>query len=186
MWCCVFFGESHCQGCVKWWQRASCVAGVNFVTCAEKWRKLRTKHRFWGSHFWCSPGKLVSFGATKCEPLRKHRTKCSFSAFIHVSSRFSGFLVASLCLWGKLQTLSTWKVSNEVKLPFCVAGVALCVIATCFTTCQKSFCAICAIRVQGFQKMLHFSWQAQHFGDLHRHFAWQAQHLVQIRPVWKV
>ena len=23
---------------------------------------------------------------------------------------------------------------------------------------------------------LHFSWQAQHFGDLHRHFAWQAQH----------
>jgi len=23
----------------------------------------------------------------------------------------------------------------------------------------------------------HLSWQAQHFGDLHRHFAWQAQHL---------
>ena len=23
---------------------------------------------------------------------------------------------------------------------------------------------------------LHFSWQVQHFGDLHRHFAWQAQH----------
>ena len=31
---------------------------------------------------------------------------------------------------------------------------------------------------------LHFLWQAQHFGDLHRHFAWQAQHLVQIRRVW--
>ena len=24
---------------------------------------------------------------------------------------------------------------------------------------------------------LHFSWQAQHFGDLHRHFAWQVQHV---------
>jgi hypothetical protein len=23
---------------------------------------------------------------------------------------------------------------------------------------------------------LHFSWQAQHFGDLHHHFAWRAQH----------
>ena len=22
---------------------------------------------------------------------------------------------------------------------------------------------------------LHFSWQAQHFGDLHHHFAWEAQ-----------
>ena len=26
------------------------------------------------------------------------------------------------------------------------------------------------------QDELQFSWQAQHFGDLHRHFAWQAQH----------
>jgi len=23
---------------------------------------------------------------------------------------------------------------------------------------------------------LHFSWQAQHFGDFHRHFAWQVPH----------
>ena len=25
-----------------------------------------------------------------------------------------------------------------------------------------------------------FSWQAQHFGDLHRHFAWQAQHFRRV------
>ena len=25
---------------------------------------------------------------------------------------------------------------------------------------------------------LQFSWQAQHFGRVHRHFAWQAQHVV--------
>ena len=27
---------------------------------------------------------------------------------------------------------------------------------------------------------LQFSWQAQHFGDLHRHFAWQAQHFRRV------
>jgi hypothetical protein len=27
---------------------------------------------------------------------------------------------------------------------------------------------------------LHFSRQAQHFGDLHRHFAWQAQHFRRV------
>jgi len=26
------------------------------------------------------------------------------------------------------------------------------------------------------QDELQFSWQAQHFGRVHRHFAWQAQH----------
>ena len=26
----------------------------------------------------------------------------------------------------------------------------------------------------------HFSWQAHHFGDLHRHFAWQAQHFRRV------
>ena len=31
---------------------------------------------------------------------------------------------------------------------------------------------------------LHFSWQAQHLGDLHAHFAWQAQHFG--RVVWRV
>ena len=27
---------------------------------------------------------------------------------------------------------------------------------------------------------LDFSWQAQHFGDLHRHFAWQVQHFRRV------
>ena len=27
---------------------------------------------------------------------------------------------------------------------------------------------------------LQFSWQAQHFGRVHRHFAWQAQHFRRI------
>jgi len=27
---------------------------------------------------------------------------------------------------------------------------------------------------------LQFSWQAQHFGRVHRHFAWQAQHFRRV------
>ena len=30
------------------------------------------------------------------------------------------------------------------------------------------------------QDELHFSWQAQHFGRVHRHFAWQAQHFFEV------
>ena len=59
--------------------------------------------------------------------------------FLHprVLSRVSGFPVASPCLWGKLQTLSFSKVSKQVVMPFCVAGVALCDIPSCLITCRK-------------------------------------------------
>ena len=30
------------------------------------------------------------------------------------------------------------------------------------------------------QDVLHFSWQAQHFGRVHRHFSWQAQHFRRV------
>ena len=36
---------------------------------------------------------------------------------------------------------------------FCVAGVALCDIQTCFVTCRKSFCVAGAILLRRFQKM---------------------------------
>ena len=55
----------------------------------------------------------------------------------HVSSRVSGFPVASPCLWGKLQNFSFWHVSKQVVMSFCVAGVALCDIPTCLITCRK-------------------------------------------------
>ena len=59
--------------------------------------------------------------------------------FLHprVSSRVSGFPVASPCLWGKLQNFSFSKVSKQVVTSFCVAGVALCDIPTCLITCRK-------------------------------------------------
>ena len=91
----------------------------------------------------------------------------------HVSSRVAGFPVASPCLWGKLQNLSFSKVSKQVVVSFCVAGVALPDIITCLQTCRKSFCVVGAILLRSFASFsedeLHFSWQAQHFGDLRRH-----------------
>ena len=30
------------------------------------------------------------------------------------------------------------------------------------------------------ENVLQFSWQAQHFGRVHRHFSWQAQHLRRV------
>ena len=60
---------------------------------------------------------------------------------------------------------------------FRVAGVALRDIQACFVTCGKSFCVAGAILLRRFlRRRVAGSWQAQHFGDLHRHFASQAQH----------
>ena len=70
-----------------------------------------------------------------------------------VSSRVSGFPVASPCLWGKLQNLSFSKVSKQVVMSFCVAGVPLCDIPTCLITCGKSFCVEGAILLRRFHKM---------------------------------
>ena len=103
--------------------------------------------------------------------------------FPRVSSRVSGFPVASPCLWGNLQNLSFSKVSKQVVMSFCVAGAALCDIPICLITCRKSFCVAGARRntfATFSQDELQFSWQAQHFGDLCRHFVWQAQHFRRV------
>ena len=115
-----------------------------------------------------------------------------------VSSRVSGFPVASPCLWGKLQTLSFSKVSKQVVMLFCVAGVALCDIPTCLITCRKCqkwrmsrtkrslFCA----HVSGLESLV-FLWRRRVYGGscktfpfrrfpsrLSCRFAWQAWHFV--------
>ena len=98
----------------------------------------------------------------------------------HVSSRVSGFPVASPCLWGKLQNLSFSKVSKQVVMSFCVAGAALWDIPTCLITCRRSFCVAGAILLRRFHKMSCSFRGRQHFGDLCLHFAWQAQHFSDV------
>ena len=88
-----------------------------------------------------------------------------------VSSRVSGFPVASPCLWEKLQNLSFSKVSKQVVMPFCVPGVALCDIPTCLITCRKcqtwsvprtksSFCCVHVSRLES----LVFLWRRRVYG----------------------
>ena len=64
---------------------------------------------------------------------------------------------------------------------FRVAGVALRDIQRCFVTRRKSF--FCGRRntfATFSEDVLQFSWQAQHFGRVHRHFSWQAQHFRRV------
>ena len=68
-----------------------------------------------------------------------------FDAPTCVSSRVSGFPVASPCLWGKLQNLSFSKVSKQVVISFCMVSVAL------------TFSRVCK-RVEN-----RFMWKAQNF-----------------------
>ena len=77
---------------------------------------------------------------------------------------------------GEAKTSYFLKVSNQVVITFCAAGVALCDIPTCFITCPKSifWCDRRNTLASLSEDELHFWQQAQHFGDLHRHFAWQA------------
>ena len=69
----------------------------------------------------------------------------------HVSSRVAGFYGA--VAMSKLQDLSLSKVSKQVVMSFCVAGVALRDIPKYFMTCQKWFCVAGAILFRGFQKI---------------------------------
>ena len=85
------------------------------------------------------------------------------------------------CLWEVLQRLSFLEVSDVSLLRFAWQAVALRDIQTCSGTCRKSFCVAGAILLRRFQKMCcSFSWQAQHFGRVHRHFSWQAQHFRRV------
>ena len=86
---------------------------------------------------------ILNLEATKCQNWRKCRTMLVL-ILQRVSSRVSGFPVASPCLWGKLQNLSFSKVSKQVVMSFCVAGAIL----------LRSFALFS-------QDELHFSRQAQ-------------------------
>ena len=81
--------------------------------------------------------------------------------------------VASLipCLWGKLQNLSLSKVSKQVVMSFCVAGVALCDTPTCLITCQKcqnwrksrTKCSFCCAHVSRLESLV-FLWRRHVYG----------------------
>ena len=74
----------------------------------------------------------------------------------------------SPCLRGKLHNFSV----SKVVMSLCAASMS-----HMSEKCRKSFSGTGANTFARFSENgLHVSWQAQHFGDLHRHFAWQAHH----------
>ena len=120
-----------------------------------------------------------------------------------VSSPVSDFLVVSPCLWGKPQNVSFSKVSKQVVMSFCVAGVAPCDIPTCLIMCRKcqnwrrsrTKCWFFCIHVSYLESLV-FLWRRRVCGGswktspirmcpsrLSCRFAWQAWHFVTFQPV---
>jgi len=174
-------------------------AGVDVLTCLV-------------SSLWFSCGVAVSMGeAAKlllfaCFQLWK-LAEVSHEKLVlvlpPVSSRVSGFLVASLCLWGKLQHLSFATVATQVVMSFCVAGAALCDNPTCLITCRKcenwrrsrTKCSFLMLPLVS-SRVSGFLWRRRVYGGscktspfrrfpsrLSCRFAWEAWHLVTFQPV---
>ena len=123
VWCCVFFCESHWQGCVKWRQGADSVVGVAF--CEMCWKLTEASHEtsILGYQIFRFLRKLVGkrcFWCYKVSKLEEVSHEMLVLVLPRVSSRVSGFPVASPCLLGKLQNLSFSKVSKQVVMSFCV------------------------------------------------------------------
>ena len=71
-------------------------------------------------------------------------------------------------------------VFRRVVASFRVAGVALRDIQTCCNVAKVVLRGRRNTFVTFSEDMLQFSWQAQHFGRVHRHFSWQAQHFRRV------
>ena len=115
----------------------------HFVTCDENRRRsVRKKTR--------RKTSILKLRSVKCKDILHEMLVLMLQ---HVSSRLSGFFGAVAVSIGEAGKLSLLKVSRQVVMSFCVAGVALRDIPQCFK---------------------------RHFGDLHRHFAWLAQHFRRV------
>ena len=165
------------------------------------------------SSLWFSRGFAVSMGeAAKpvllscCQLWKLPEVSYKMLVFLHprVLSRVAGFPVASPCLWGKLENLSSSNVSKQVVMSFCVAGRALCDIPTCLIMCRKcqnwrksrTKCWFFCIHVSCLESLVFLrrrrvyggSWKTSPIrmcpSRLSCRFAWQAWHFVTFQPVW--
>ena len=98
-----------------------------------------TRHRFWGSKFWSSKKKK-----RKTLILKLQSVKNSGSLARNAGSEFPICLVFMLwCSCGVAVSMGEAAkplIFEQVLMPFCVAGVALCDILTCLQKCRMSFC----------------------------------------------
>ena len=114
--------------------------GILCMRCDENWRKPRTKHWFWGSTCLKFMSKLVGkrrFWSYKVWNLEE--VSHEMLMLPRVSSRVSGFPVASLRLWGSCKTSPFRRLPSTLSCRF--AGVALACILACQ---QKRGMPLCA------------------------------------------
>ena len=99
--------------------------------------------------------------------------------------RHNGFHHLNFQKWSDTEVFCTFLLRKVLRATtaciFSSFGVALRDIQTCF--CNVSKVVLCGGRntfATFSQDELQFSWQAQHFGRVHRHFAWHAQHFRRV------
>ena len=176
---CRVFCESHCQGCVKRQQGANSVAGAAL--------------KIDGSLAQDIDFEVANFEVHK-KTLRKTLILKLQSVKIGGSLARNARFDAPTCLVSSLWFSCGLAVSmGEAAKPFLFeCGKASCNVVLRgrrgtswhFHVSAKSVESHLVWQAQSFgvvfRKELAFSWQAQHFGDLHRHFAWQAHQKCRI------
>ena len=105
----------------------------------------------------CVRVTLLLASATVCNRLQPFATVCNrLQPFATVCNRLSASAKLP-CLWEKSQKRHFFDVSEAVLMSFCVAGVALRGIPTCFTTHQKIvLCGRCNTFATCSEDVLHF------------------------------
>jgi len=115
--CCLFFANRIVRAASSGDKVQVPWQAWHFVRCAETWEEFSgSKEKLVGKR------RVRSYKVGKLEEVSHEMLVLMLP---RVSSRVPGFPVASPCLWGKLQNLSFQKVSKQVVMSFCVAGVAL-------------------------------------------------------------
>ena len=146
------FCKSHCRAASSGDKVQIPWQAWHFLTCAENWRKPRTKHRFEVANFHVLRKTRRKTSILKLQSVKiggsLARNARLFAPTCFVSSLW--FPVASQCLCGKPQNLFFSKVSKEVVMSFCVAGVALCDIPTCWWCVQNVKIGGSLVRKAGF------------------------------------
>ena len=176
------FCKSHWQGCVKWWQGANSVAGVAFSDMCWKLTEASHETLILRLQIFRFEGKLVGkrrFWSCKVWKVEEVSHEMLVLVLPPVSSRVSGFPVASPCLWGKLQNLSFYLVGNCEN---CRKSRTKCCFFCIHVFCRESLVFLRRRHVYGgSRKTSPFRMFPRR---LSCRFAWQAWHFVTFQPVW--
>ena len=84
------------------------------------------------------------------------------------------------CLWEVLQRWFFLEVSDVSLLRFAWQAWHFVTFRRVLRRVENRFAWQAQCFCDVFRRWLQLSWQAQHFGRVHRHFSWQAQHFRRV------